>query len=339
MVKRIALGIGIFLIIVVIFILLVLQSPALSQPILKFFIQKNLKGYDLQELAIGRQRWIYPGEIQMSDVTVRVSSREKDTQWSIKAVKILAGDVHRIFLPESEIPVEMHGVEISGPVDIGLADLKGAVDFTNRSVKAWRADVEAKSLQVQKYQMTHVSARLAGQKEKIDVSDMRADFYEGQLKAQLHLQLADPVGYQSRVRLTGVNLSLFKGINDVIYQNIYGIADADAAFEGRGNHLQTLDLAVNMTEDAQVRASLLKFVVPYIPPTQDIKALQELIRQDLKIPVEKADLNLQSADRQKLSGAIHLGVKKINVDLNLPIDILFDGSLVSLVQWYQKYFQ
>ena len=56
----------------------------------------------------------------------------------------------------------------------------------------------------------------------------------------------------------------------------------------------------------------------------------------LAVPVEVATVDIRSIDEHKLSGAINLGVGQINLNLNLPLDILYDGNLFSLIEWYRK---
>lgn len=334
--KRIAGMLAVFVIASTVCVVSILCSPFLMQLTLKFLIQKNLKGYSVDELTVGRQQWIFPGDLQLSHVVLKVSS--KDVRWSIQVLSLRGRNIHRILFAQAKVPVQMKGIDISkGPIVVSEANTQCEFDFLNRSLTTWRADIVTDHLQVQKYQMTRVSAQINGTKQNIRIKDFDADLYEGHMQADLNLQLLKPIRYQVLARLTGINVDLLRGVNDVLYDQIQGIMDAEVSLDGHGNHLQINSIAVNMTKNAQIRASLLKFVTPYIPPTQNLSEFEELIRKDLKVPVEKADLSLQSVADQKLVGAIHLGVQKINLDLNLPIDILFDGSLINLMQWYQRF--
>jgi hypothetical protein len=61
-----------------------------------------------------------------------------------------------------------------------------------------------------------------------------------------------------------------------------------------------------------------------------------MMKRGEKIPVEIAVMELRSIDTHKLSGFVKLEVGKLNLDLNLPVDILYDGNLMSLIEWYRK---
>ncbi|MBL8012841.1 MAG: hypothetical protein JNN05_03240 [Candidatus Omnitrophica bacterium] len=335
-VKRVAWVLPLFVIGVVIFVVVALRSPFLMQQAIKFLIQKNCPGYIVNDLTIGRQKWIPLGELQLSNVLLTVSSQ--DVRWAISVINVQVQDLHRILFSRIKVPVRIEGISIvQGPVLINTGNAQCEFDFANRSLMSWRARISAEHLQLQKYQMTRLSAQVDGAKQVITIKDFTADVYEGFIKAGGTVQLVKPLGYKALVQFKGVNLDLLYGINNAVYQQIQGVMDAELSFEGRGNYLQVRSFTVNMIKNVKLRAALLQFVVPYIPPTQDLAEFQELIRKDLKVSVEKADLNLKNSENQKLMGAIHLGVRKVNLDLNLPIDILFDGSLISLMQWYQRF--
>jgi hypothetical protein len=105
---------------------------------------------------------------------------------------------------------------------------------------------------------------------------------------------------------------------------------------GNKTNFKTLDLKAKVTKEGKVNASLLKFVSPYIPRTQESVALDGMIERGEKIPVEVAVMEIRSIDAHKLSGFVKLFVGKLNLDLNLPIDILYDGNLITLIEWYRK---
>ncbi|MDZ4242103.1 MAG: hypothetical protein U1D99_04675, partial [Candidatus Omnitrophota bacterium] len=52
--------------------------------------------------------------------------------------------------------------------------------------------------------------------------------------------------------------------------------------------------------------------------------------------VEVADLAVKSVSDQKLEGLVKISSKELNVDLNIQNDILIDGKVTSVIQYWEK---
>ncbi len=105
-VKRVAWVLPLFVIGVVIFVVVALRSPFLMQQAIKFLIQKNCPGYIVNDLTIGRQKWIPLGELQLSNVLLTVSSQ--DVRWAISVINVQVQDLHRILF-------DLYGAKVTKP--------------------------------------------------------------------------------------------------------------------------------------------------------------------------------------------------------------------------------
>jgi hypothetical protein len=305
-----------------------LNSPFLARRIITSAIKKNLKGYILEDLTIGRQQWIVPDRLVFSNIQCRLKTENEFYHILIQQIECT---------PLTR-PIRVRVIRIafeSSQIVAQPSDIQAAVFLKGLGLDRFEGEAQIPHLEAYKYRFDQMSAKIDGDLKKMALRDLKADSYEGKLFGEILLDWQKNLPYSINVHFDGVDLRPMKEANPSLGE-VEGVISGSLTVEGNARNFHALDFHANVTKDGRINASLLKFVSPYIPRTQESAVLDGMMQRGEKIPIEVAVMELRSIEAHKLSGLVKLSVRKLNLDLNLPIDILYDGNLISLVKWYRR---
>jgi hypothetical protein len=304
-----------------------LNTPAVTTWLITSAVKKNLKGYTLEEFSIGRQQFTWPDRLVLSNIHGRIKSKDDYYQVVIRQIECSGHAPVQVLI--EEIALE------SSAISSRPGEIRGNVYFQGFRLERFDGEAKIPGIEAHHYRLENVSSQLEGTLKKMTLRDLKADTYQGKLSGQISLDWQKNLPYSMDIHFDNVDLRPMQEVNPSIGQ-VEGIVSGWISVEGNTRNFHTLDLKANVTKDGRVNASLLQFVAPYIPRTQEALLLDQMMKRGEKIPVEVATMELRSVEKHKLSGFVKLLIGKLNLDLNLPIDILYDGNLFSLLRWYQR---
>jgi hypothetical protein len=313
----------------------ILNSSFATQRIVELLLKRNLHDCTLESLTIGHQRFVYPKQLFFSDISIQIKLKDEAFKINIKSVQI--NGLNRLISTPVVLQVYGDGLSIeSSQIKIPSADLKAALLFRSGSMYRWEGDLSIKDVEAYKYKIQNIMSTMVGDLHKVSFNNLIANFYHGKISGNIDVDWAKGTRFRTDVKFEGVDINALKDVDASVYGQMEGIIQGSFSIGGTTRNFNTLGFKASVTRDGRLNASLLKFVLPYIPRTEESQKLQNLMKQGLKVPVEVATVDIRSIDEHKLSGAVNLGVGQINLNLNLPVDILYDGNLFSLIEWYRK---
>lgn len=335
MFKRLLIGIFFFVIVCGSLCFWAIHSPSATAWIASALIKKNLKSVRLDELTIGSQQFVYPGQLFLSDVHLKLTAGSE--QFTVSAKELDMDRLSQALAGSAEIPVNAKGVSVgSANIQIPSADIEGTVLVRSNQTNIFQGAFTAAQLEAYRYKIQNISTGFVGGSYGISFKNLSADFYKGKVVGKVDVNWAHGIHYKTGLQFEGIDFSALKDVDASVYGQVEGIIHGSVTIGGSLHTFDTLRLKMQVTKDGRINASLLKFVLPYIPQTEGSAKLLDLMKHGLKVPVEVAHVDIRNVDEHKLSGNVKLGVGQLNLDLNLPIDILYDGNLFTLIEWYRK---
>jgi hypothetical protein len=304
-----------------------LNTTVVTKWLVASVIKKELKGYTLEEFSIGRQQFAWPDRLVLSNIRCRLKSKNDFYQIVIRQIECSGRAPSQIFIEEAALE--------SSSIVAKPGEVRGNVYFQGLRLDHFDGEAKIPELEVHRFHLANVSSQLEGTTKKMTLRNLKADTYQGKLSGQISLDWQKNLPYSMDIHFDNVDLSPMKDVNPSIGQ-VEGVVSGWISVQGNTRNFHTLDLKANVTKDGRIDASLLQFVAPYIPGTKEAALLQDMMKRGEKIPVEVATMQITSVEKHKLSGFVKLLIGKLNLDLNLPVDILYDGNLFSLLRWYQR---
>ncbi len=228
----------------------------------------------------------------------------------------------------SNLPLEIkHLALVSDAVNVSDLSLNGYAQFEGFNFKQLDAVLTAAAIEYDKYLLADISTKLQADIKQVTGSDFKAGLYKGNLNGQIRLEYLPQLTYYVDMALAGVDieeltkaLPALSSMKGVVYGSIKLWAQADQLIE--------LKAQFNQPKGGQIKAELLSYLAQYIPQRQQIEAL---IKDKADIFLDRADMSVSSLSDKKLAAQIKLLSAKLNLDMNVTIDINIDDGLLSLL--------
>lgn len=337
MIKRCLIFVALASVVCVCGLFFVLNSPKSTASILTLVAKTKFRHGAINRFTIEKQKFSYPDQISFSNIDIDVFLIDQGVlkfhidELQINGLQTLIRAMSNLPVTATGILVEQKEIKFVKSVFVGQINLK------NRGIDTWQGLLEIPLIEAYRYKGQNVSSELSGGPNDVLFKNLSVDFYAGKITGQAKVTWEKDVRYSTDLRFDGVDLNALKEVDDSIHGQIEGVIQGSLVLGGSPKSFDTLGLKVQVTKNGRLNASLLKFILPYIPRTEDsIKLLEIMKVPGSKVPVEIAHMELETIDEHKISGNVKLGVGRLNLDLNLPIDILYDGNLLSLITWYKK---
>ena len=151
------------------------------------------------------------------------------------------------------------------------------------------------------------------------------------MESEISLEYAPKISYSITIKIKDAESGLLKEANPAVFSQMTGKMTGFIRLAGRPEGIDRLEGSFDMTGGGTLQASVLGFLIPHLPESQQKKQLESLVRSNGNIPFEKGTLTLKNLDRETLSSQIGLESKSFNLDLDVGLDIHVDGGLNQLL--------
>ena len=194
-----------------------------------------------------------------------------------------------------------------------------------------RGRARGNSLSVNNYTITNIRSSLGSEKNRVIFPDFTADCYAGTMEGEISLEYAPKISYSITIKIRDAESGLLKEADPAVFSQIAGKISGLIRLAGRPEGIDHLEGSFDMTEGGTLKASVLDFLIPHLPESQQKKNLKALVRSNGNILFEKGTLTLKNLDRETLSSQIDLESKAFNLDLDVGLDVHVDGGLNQLL--------
>lgn len=334
--KRLFVIVCLLMIVACIGAFVVLTSPRASSRVIGFLVGRSLPNATLKELTIAGQQFVFPERLSFTGVKLKIASGQENYAIGIASLEI--GGLEDVFASKVSLPVKAAGVSLEHKdIRFSSAEITGAIALKALKFENWQGTLAIPEIEAYRYKVGNVHSVVSGTVQGITFHGIKADFYEGKIVGNINVDWTKEMRYQSEIKFEAIDLNALREVDDAIYGQIEGVVQGTMSLAGTSKAFDALGFKAQITKNGRLKAALLKFILPYIPRTEDSAKLLDLMKvPGSKVPVEIARMDLQTVDEHKISGLVKLGVGRLNLDLNLPIDILYDGNLLSLIEWVRK---
>lgn len=273
---------------------------------------------------------IHPwGELSFEDFQVVLQNKTSKYKFFVQSFDIV--NHHPLWKQEKTITFGMDGAFIDTP-QLRLQGLQGEVtlQWASDSPLHWTGTCEIASLDFDSYHLDKIFMGLEGEQRSVFAKYFSAQGYGGEIQGQMYVD--DEVSYDLHLRLSNMDSKALRLVNEQIFSQVNGMLGGEIKISGVGNQIKILTGEANIHSGGKIRASLFSLIVPYIPPSSQRKNLEDLIKINGEIPIDKASLHLNNTGEDKLSTTLDLESQKFNLRLNLAIDVHLDAPLGSLLK-------
>lgn len=309
---------------------LTLYTPVVTERVVAWKLQQSVKDLRLDRFQIEKQSFVFPNRFIFKDVSWDGTwAKERQVSGSIPFADVRFGE-DQMFLNAGGATLRLDDVSVTGAeLDLvtdsreeGPTRLKGSV--VTGPVRSLSAAI-----------LEGISGSLSGDMKQFAVSHMVMRGYGGVIGGQVDIT-TDPLVYDANLQCAGIEAEALEKINATIFSLIDGQLNGTIRLAGEGRHVSALELDLFLISGGRVKASLLELLTVYVPVLNEVTGLPELVKSGKMFEAQQAALKLKTVEPGLLTGEIRIFSEQLFLNLTVPLNIKYDGTLSALLQeWFE----
>jgi hypothetical protein len=268
-----------------------------------------LKPFQLQSLEIGQQQYRLPGTLTLTNV--RFSLQKGLTQTDFSLDKLVVYNLLDVFKMPRKIRADVRGLKMEGPtLKIHDLDLKLSLLADKKSVQRISGLFDTGSLALKFYHMEKIQGRINGDSKKIELLDVEAKAYGGDVKGQVLMDRGAVHSYIIWAELFGWQPQALKEINAGFFTKMSGGLDGTFRMKNDGDSMQFFTLEFSLAKGGQMSPELVSQIAGQSASLNNQDALEKLLRGKDEIFFDEAKFYLQNTRLAKVMAGAELRNKK-----------------------------
>ena len=327
--------IGLIFIIVIVLclgIFLSLNTPLVSGWLIRQYAKQVLPPDTAVAVDISSQKFYFPGTLLFKDVQVTISERnQRNEPRQIKIDQLAVFGIDHIFRRQKVIRFDLQGLRLeSSEVVLEDVDVRGDLSIDKNSLKDIFGHLTLKKGRFYFYTIEHLKSVFNGDSSELNLGHIVADSYGGKVRGDVNLSLNPTASFVTRFVFEDLDSQRMQGINEVIFSQIEGKVKGSLYVKGEGNNFDEFKADVQLAQGGKIQAALFSFLMQYIPKSRERGELERLIKIGGKVPVETGSCQIKNFTDTSVSGLCQMTSRKLNLNINVPIDINIDKRINSL---------
>jgi hypothetical protein len=296
-----------------------------------------MSNVQLTDLSIKTQHFSFPGKVALGDVACKALLNGRAAAFDVHQVTLTG--LETLFSPKKALALNMTGADISF-VPLRLSGLEASVAILRRDdgLLIMEGPVSVKKVFWDKAELDDFSFQLLGDTASLELRDIKGDLYGGTIQGEARVVMAG-TSYTVNIDIKDVDIAQAGVWNASLSEQLSGRLSGRMAVSGRGEELSNIMTDWRMLDGSSISAGLLSLLTQYIPQSREKKRLDALIKVGGKLPVQLLSFAVKTETPRHLSGEIHIRSKDVNLEINITNDINTDGTLMSLLEYWQTYFR
>ncbi len=298
------------------------QSPRVWEKALLQGINNRWPDIALKSIAIERVHLSRQGILTLRHINARLKIKGSTYYLSTGHIQLSS------LWSFSNLPIEIkHLAVVSDTINVSDLSLSGHAQFQRFNFKQLDAVLKAVAVEYNKYLLADMSTKLQADTKQAVLGDFNAGFYKGTLNGVIRVDYLPQLTYRVDMALAGIDIEELTKAMPAL-SSMKGIVYGGVKLQGQADQLIELNAQFNEPKGGQIKAEVLSYLAQYIPQRQQIEAL---IKDKADIFLDRADMRISSVSDKKLAAQIKLLSTKLNLDMNVTVDINIDDGFLSLL--------
>src|SRR3989338_8574079 len=277
-------------------------------------LAEYLKPLELQSLKIGKQQYRYPGTLVLKDVHFSLEQGFTQTDFSVD--KIVFQNMLDIIKVPRKVRADVYGLKVDGQnFHLKNFDLQFLLIANEHSVKKVEGIFKGESAFFDLYHAERSRGRFNMDRQKIELLDIAAQTYGGEMKGQLWIDRQTRDSYIVWAELFRLKPEQLKEINSSIFSQVSGEFNGNFRMKDDVGSIEFLTGELSFVKGGEIGSSLLKMAASKSAGLNQEEAFQAITQGKPKIFFDEGKFYIQNTGLAKIILGVEL--KKTNGDLNI----------------------
>ncbi len=306
-----------------------LNSPLLTEYLLRLFIKKNFSQYQIKTLDIHHQQFHWPGRLILQDIHIDFNARDKQ---SIKVSKIVIDQLNTLLGNPKSLDLQFDDINIQFPPwVIHNLDVTAQSSWQGSNSSQFQGALHIMDIEYQGNYIYNLECLFAGNNQRLDFKEVKAKSFDSDLKGNISIEYQPEFSYRMDFKMEHLDIKQLKNLYPDLVSQIDGRAQGTVKILGNKKDLRFFEINISMPQDGKIKASLLKKLMLNVDLPILTERLNNLSKIESMVTLEEAQLMLKTLNSQMLSGLLKMKSRQLNTNFDIPIDIRLDGKLQTLL--------
>ena len=323
MFKKIFIGLAILLILTPAGIYF-LTRPSVLAKIVQLRVNASAGDLKLTELNFENIQFSQNGLVRIQGVSFTALLPLQKEKWR-GGIPVVYLDNLKSFLGRKKITVSFPEAHLkANTAQLPRISFKAPLTFSGRKWRITDGNVSIDSLALKGMVLTGLQAWLNGNEELLTADPWTFKWAGGNISGDL---TASKETYKIHADVTQVDLSEIARMKSAIFGPMHGHINGRIEIEWEAGKIRALKGYWDAPSGVEMRAVFLKLLLPYLPPSAQKNILTDLIVHDAVVFFDHADVYMTSPQSDLMEFEIKLLSQKLNLNIDLKIDLNMDGGL------------
>lgn len=296
------------------------------------------KNFSIHSLKSQDQHYSFPGRVVFKGMVAVVKVNGQEV--TLKADKVNLYHVFRLSSFEGNLDIQIKQLSVqTDSIASQSPELYANINYGKKGLSALNGFFDRTTVQFAKQELSNITSKISGDARRMIFDNFQGIFCEGEVKGKIVLDYAPAVAYSMNLDIQKLQTKRLSRLNSQIFDQIDGEISGHLILAGNLQNITSLESDFQMSEGSTMKAALLGFIANYLPQSQERKALEVLIKTQGVVPLEKATVTIKNEGKEKLSSTIVLQSRKLNLDLNVALDMDVEGGLQSALNHFKEFSQ
>ena len=313
--------------------LYLLTRPSFIAHVIKVVVNSQTQDWTLKDLTIAEIHVNQKGFATIQNIhfdAIYVDPFNQETQRWQGEIPIISLSHPISFLTSGKgmtISVS-HAVVQGHDVQLRELSLKTTVTSSKNRCLISDGDIRIEAVLFNDMSLGTVDAQFHGDQDELIADSWHATWAGGKLSGRL---TASQKAYTMHADVVQVDLSEIVRMNHALPADIHGRLDGALNVKGTPRDITAIDGNFDALKGADIPAAFLKMLLPYLPPSAQKKDLERLIANNTNVFFDHADIHVASLDLESLNLRIRLASQKLNLNMDITVDLNVEGGFNSLL--------
>lgn len=342
--RKALIGILVFFVIIFPVTNTALNTPWLTQQLVRRAFGKFAPRVVLKEFSIATQRYFWPSHFEFGGIKLGLEVNGKALDLACSRLEL---DGFRIQNGSKEFDLWLDSTDAAfdlGRAQNARADLKVVLPAKGGFVL--QGPVSAQVLTWDRTSAEHVSAEFLGDDKGLYFDLLKGEAFSGSFVGGVDIFYTDPPAYSVMLALKDMDTEELAALSPQVVEQVNGRVVGQVKFNGAGNNLTDFLADLSMPSGGRVNAAFLATLTQYLPTlsnylpnSREKQKFEALIKSGGKLTVETLGFLVKNDSARHLAAALSLASKEANINWNLTYDIYVDGTWGDLLQSWQAIFK
>jgi len=331
--KKLIVSVLCLFILLIALVLILLNSAGITERLVPALLQRQWPDIKVYQLSIGRQSYHFPATLKFENIQARMNVGKDRYDIDDGSMDLTGENLFRSWL----VQIKMRQAA-SAFLKVRTVTLRLQAPPGGEGPALANGAFSVLGMDYLNYQAQDISGDITFDENKLTIENLKAGLYGGRAEGKIVMEYQPALSYSITTKLIEVDVKRLEKANPAVFSHLKAKVSGDFRMARNVEGKTQISGTFFSVGKGEIKASLLKPLLDYLPQSTQKKQLKELLKTEGDVPLDTAIFTFDMPDDEKIVTTIGLKSKEFNLDVSLNLDFNVEGGIHNLMKLHERYF-